>query len=113
MTRTSLPDRRRNETFPTEYRGSKWVITVGFDDAGNPREVFANGPKEGSDMQHVLSDACVVISIALQHGIAAAELMKSIGSIPTFEDHSEPASPIGIILKIVSGASTVEIARAT
>lgn len=102
--RTQLPTRRRNETRQITYRQATWMVTVGFDSAGAPREVFATGPKEGSDMQHVLSDACVVISIALQHGIAPAELSKSLGVIPGFQGE-EPASPIGAVLRCVSGSS--------
>lgn len=103
MTRTILPHRRRNETVTIEYWGSEFHVTVGFDASGTPREVFATGPKEGSDMQHVLSDACVVVSIALQHDVPAAELRKSLGLVPGLHG-DEPASPIGAVLAVVAHA---------
>ena len=109
MTRPPLPRRRRNETRTISYRGQPVVVTVGFDAAGVPREVFANGHKEGSDMQHVLSDACVVVSIALQHGIGADELGKSLGAVPAWIDGREgqaPASPIGAVVGCLMDTET-------
>lgn len=98
--RLTLSPRRENETRALNYRGSDWLVTTGFNRAGDPMEVFATGPKEGSDMQHVLSDACVVISIALQHGITPAALAKSLGTTPVM-GQDEPASPIGAILGVL------------
>jgi len=60
----------------------------------------------------LLADAAVVISIALQHGIPAAALTKSVGRLPagpvTTADLEGPrpgrvpASPIGAALDLVS-----------
>lgn len=111
MTRTALPHRRRNETRTIQHREQPIEVTVGFDAEGQPREVFATGPREGSDMQHVLSDACVLISLALQHDIAPVALAKSLGTVPAFNDGEEveaPASPIGAILRVVMAASLPE-----
>jgi hypothetical protein len=104
VTRTPLPQRRRSLTADIEHRGQQITVAIGFDEAGAPREVFANGPKEGSDMQHILSDACVVISIALQCGVTPAALAHSLGTVPGWIDGREqsiPASPVGAILGIV------------
>jgi len=51
--------------------------TIGFNESDQPAEVFLSGAKDGSTMAAILADASVVISIALQHGLAAA-LAKSI-----------------------------------
>jgi ribonucleoside-diphosphate reductase alpha chain len=60
----------------------------------------------------LLADAAVVISVALQHGIPAQSLAKSIGRLPegpvTPADLDEgkpariPASPIGAALDLVT-----------
>ena len=56
--------------------------TVGFDGDGRPAEVFLDGAKDGSGLATVLEDARVVISIALQQGIAAAVLAKNVARMP-------------------------------
>jgi hypothetical protein len=57
-------------------------------------------------MRAVLADACVVISIALQHGISASDLAKSLGRVPNLAAEGDaPASPIGTILEAIKGAS--------
>ena len=100
MTRARLPNRRPSLVQEITYRGQPISVTIGFDGIV-PREVFANGARDGSDMQHILSDACVMISIALQHGVAASELAHSLGTVPAVVDGEEmdvPASPIGAII---------------
>lgn len=110
MTRTPLPGRRPNITETAEYRGQPIAITVGFDLDGTPREVFANGAKEGSDMQHTLCDSCIIISIALQSGIEATALSRHLGTIPGWVNGKEgevPASPLGVIMGIVVSAAGI------
>jgi ribonucleoside-diphosphate reductase alpha chain len=61
----------------------------------------------------MVADAALVISIALQHGIPAAALAKSIGRLPSGpvtpadldKPHSgqEPSSPIGAALDLLRG----------
>ncbi len=69
------------------------------------------GRKEGSLLNTMLADAAVVISIALQHGIPAAALAKSVGRLPAGPvapaslDHAPgqkvPSSPIGAALDLL------------
>ena len=101
MTRIPLPNRRPSATVDVAFG----TVTVGFDALGQPREVFANGPKEGSDMQATIADACVVISIALQHGVPPAALGKSLGSVPDWNGAIRPASAIGIIVAAIAEAA--------
>jgi len=65
--------------------------------------VFLCGAKDGSGLAAILDDASVVISIALQHGIRAAALAKSIARIPeNLEGPAiKPASPIGAALDLL------------
>jgi hypothetical protein len=87
--RHRLPNRRRAETQELALGGAVLTATVGFDTAGRPAEVFLSGAKDGSGMAAILEDASVVISIALQHGISARLLTKSIARLPVIP----PAPP--------------------
>lgn len=101
MSRATPPNRRPNITVAAEWGGIGFTITAGYD----PRtadlcEVFADTPK-GGQMQSTLADACVLISIALQHGITTHQLAKSLARVPDVfagGDATLPASPIGAIL---------------
>lgn len=105
MGRGQLPTRRPNATTEVEHAGFRFTVTVGFDLTGQPREVFADGVKIGTDLGHVISDACVVISLALQHGCPPETLPKSMGRVPELalgEDACRPASPLGTIAGLVA-----------
>ncbi len=106
MTRARLPARRPSRTHELRWADSngqptKFTMTVGFFLDGRPGEVFADGPKTGSAMQALLADACVILSVALQHGITPAELLHSMGRTPVSETQSAPASVIGAITEVL------------
>ena len=112
MTRARLPNRRPSETETLEVGGQTFEACVGFDpETDEPRELFLNGGKQGSDFDTMLSDAATVISVALQHGVPAEELVRSIGRLPaaplTPADLESPppgrvpASPIGAALDLL------------
>ena len=101
MTRIRLPDRRRNLIRDIAFGGQAFTVCIGYDRAGRPLEVFADGQKTGSTMAAFIDDACIVISIALQHGIAPDDLADSLSTVPVWENGVQgegPASPIGAIL---------------
>ena len=111
--RKRLPNRRPSHTETLEIAGQIFTGTVGFDpEDGRPRELFLNAGKEGSLINAMLADAAVAISVALQHGVSAQALAKSIGRLPDASitpaviDQSPaavvPASPIGAALDLVS-----------
>ncbi len=77
--RQRLPNRRLSHTETLEVAGQVFTATVGFDDCGRPREVFMAAGKEGSLLNAMLADAAVAISVALQSGVPAAALAKSVG----------------------------------
>ena len=101
--RNRLPNRRRAETRELTIGNLTLTATVGFDQAGRPAEVFLCGAKDGSGLAAILDDASVVISVALQHGIRAPPLAKSIARIPeSLEGPAiKPASPIGAALDLL------------
>ncbi len=116
MTSTSirqrLPNRRPSHSETLEVAGQMFTATVGFDpESGQPRELFLTAGKEGSMLNAMLADAAVVISVALQSGVPAVALAKSVGRLPAGLvapvdlDHAPgqkvPASPIGAALDLL------------
>ncbi len=110
--RQRLPNRRPSHTETLAVAGQTFTATVGFDPATcRPCEVFLTGGKEGSTLDALLADAAVVISVALQHGVSAKALAKSIGRLPEMAttpadlDQAQPArlpaSPIGAALDLL------------
>ena len=91
----------------TSHGGQAFTVCVGYDGAGRPLEVFADGHKTGSAMAAFIDDACIVISIALQHGIPAEVLQRSLSTVPVWENGVKgegPASPVGAILAALEPA---------
>ncbi len=81
--RRRLPNRRPCHTEALEIAGQAFTATVGFDpEDDSPRELFLTAGKEGSLLNSLLADAAVVISVALQYGVPAAALARSIGCLP-------------------------------
>ncbi len=94
MGRTPLPNRRQNVHERIEWGGKDgpsrtWNLCIGFDRAGQAKEVFIDGEKQGSDYEGLLDDTCILMSILLQRGVSAASLSASIGD----------ASPIGLVAR--------------
>lgn len=100
--RTRLPTRRPNITARVSHNNETYLITFGFDGEDQIREVFCADPRVGSDIHALLTDACIIISIALQNNIEAEVIAKSLG-----ENRSEgaasgpPASLIGAIARSI------------
>src|SRR5690348_2268871 len=88
MTRTKLRDRRASETRKITIRFAngkeqKILITIGFDDAGEPKEVFCADFKAGTDLHPLIMDACILVSRCLQHGDSGADLLASMCEGPS------------------------------
>lgn len=106
--RTPLPTRRPCVTVDTIVNNAKVTISVGFDPAtGEATEAFADIAK-GSDLQHMLSDACVAASVALQYGVPLDALEHSLGRVPAWVQQGgamtsgeAPASPVGAVLETI------------
>jgi 2-keto-3-deoxy-L-rhamnonate aldolase RhmA len=60
--------------------------------------VFTHGMRSGSTLDALLADACVVVSLLLQHGVEPADLAASMGRL----GNAEPASVIGAVIDLVS-----------
>jgi hypothetical protein len=101
MTRTRLPERRPAETTEIEHGGMRFAVTVGFYPDGRPGEVFTHGAKTGSTIDGLLDDACVVVSLLIQHGVAPHQLAQSMGRL----GDERPASVIGAVVDLMAAAS--------
>lgn len=81
--RERLPERRQAITDMIEAYGREFVVSAGIDPAsGKIREVFLGGEKSGSTLEHIFQDAAVIVSLALQHGIAAEAMARSLAREP-------------------------------
>ena len=115
--RERLPNRRPNQTQVIRWAGSddqptEFSVTVGYYLDGRPGEVFTNGLRVGSSMQSLLEDACVAVSIALQHGVNPEDLAHSMGRTPISRTETRPASIIGAIAEVLMQGPGVEKAEA-
>lgn len=109
--------RRPCVTTDTEWQGHPLTVTVGLYPDGTPGEVFAQPIRAGArhgQMTDIIADACVGVSISLQHGIPPEALAKSLGQVPVLHwdeateamvERPEPASPVGAILAVVQDAA--------
>ena len=97
--RQRLPTRRPNETMEVTHEGATYAITLGSDPAtGEVREIFSHGAKIGSAMDAILDDACILLSIMLQHGISASSFAGSMGY---HGPDNEPSSIIGRLARLL------------
>ena len=100
--RAPLPPRRPNETRKLTWAGQSVFVTIGYDESHtHAREIFyASGCKEGSDLETLVSDLCIALSVMLQHdGVTAASLAKSMSAAFELRTGTEkPASILGQLL---------------
>jgi hypothetical protein len=101
MTRVRLPNRRAAETIEIEHAGMRFTVTIGFYPDGKPGEVFMHGTKTGSTLDALLNDACVLVSLLMQHGIEPKEFATSMGRLGS----AEAASVIGVVVDLAAAAS--------
>ena len=103
--RERLPDRRRGERTEVEFvdaQGNtrRYQVGFGFDRANIIREVFCEAAKSGSDLQDMIHDGCIAMSVALQFGARIGELAKSFSERrEETETSGPPASPFGAIAR--------------
>lgn len=99
MSRIRLPGRRPAETAEIVFDGRRFTVTVGFYPDGRPGEVFADGARIGSDLDALLDDACVALSLLLQHGVDPVRLAGSMGRL----GDRRPSSLIGAVVDRLAG----------
>ncbi len=97
--RQRLPNRRLNETVDLRFEGQHYHVTTGCFADGRPGEVFCHGAKVGSWMDLLIDDACVALSLLLQHRVEPQALAHSMGRL----GNGAPASIIGALAVLVAG----------
>ena len=106
--RRTLPPRRPSATVEvvhrTEVSDRTFHVTVGYDHTtGDLLEVFyADGMKSGTDLRATAQDACILISLLLQHGATLDVIGRSLCRAPVYGEDA-PASIIGAIVDTLGG----------
>lgn len=106
MTRNRLPDRRPSANIRVDWLTPSaehtFYVTVGYrPETGEIAEVFySDGMKSGADLRSMAQDACVLISLLLQHGLTPDEIAKSLAVAPVF-GQPRPASLIGAVVDAI------------
>jgi hypothetical protein len=101
MSRRRLPDRRPSSTRTLVHDGCTYAVSLGFDPAdGWLGEIFTHGAKVGSNMDGILDDSCIALSLLLQHGVEPTALARTMGRLG---DGKTPVSIIGALADLVTG----------
>lgn len=104
-----LPARRLTETRKVVTPDGHTIhLSIGFDpdEAGRPREIFYSaGFKSGSALEFQVQDACVLISLLLQHGLRPQDVAKSLARAPQPDGSIAYASITGQIADEIVAAS--------
>ncbi len=107
MNREPLPLRRRSETFEIDFGGLKKVhtVTVGYYDDGRIGEIFINGGKSGEMVEAIARDGAVLLSLALQSGVALDVIAKAI----TRDGQGNPSSIVGEVINRLNNQAQREV----
>jgi hypothetical protein len=100
--RRQLPNRRLQVTDKFEWHGKQYLLSVGFDPEGRVGEVFLAGTKAGTDLNGLMTDACVLLSLLLQYGGRSAWIAGRLAGLVAAEDpHKDPelTSLIGMVAR--------------
>src|SRR6185369_1698503 len=103
MAREALPSRRRSTNVTFRYRNMPVEMQMGFYDDGRLGEIFLNTRMFGSEIDVIMHDVALAVSIALQHVATMDELARSAA-------RAEGGKPDGIISVI---ADTVNMSLKT
>ena len=76
--RLHLPNRRASVSFQFEHDGAHYTATVSRFSDDRLAEIFIDATKPGSAIAEHASDAAVLVSLLLQHGVTAAAIRHSI-----------------------------------
>ena len=101
-TRRPPAPRRPSESRRLEWKGVRVFVTIGYRaDFITPCEIFYDsGYRSGSDMEVLVSDLCIALSVMLQQeGVTAESLSKSMSTAFDARTGTEtPGSVLGLLL---------------
>ena len=100
--RARLPNRRGNLTFTFKHSSDigheyGYRCTLGYDEAGDVRELFVNADLNQSMLDAAASDAAIAASLALQYGTPIDVLAAALRR----HQNGAPASPLGGALDLI------------
>jgi len=101
--RNRLPNRRQVSTMSLvwpPFGGSRYHVTIGEYDDGRPGEVWVHGAKVGSEIDALLDDASILMSVLIQIGYDTKQIAKSLGR----DSAGVRASIIGAVADLVEEA---------
>lgn len=101
--RSRLPNRRASEVFEFEHiyptgKTETLSATIGSYSDGSIGEVFINSRRIGTDLDIAVKDAAILLSFALQHGAAVAEMRSAM----TRDARGRPEGVMGRLLDILA-----------
>lgn len=94
-----LATRRLRFTDVLPWEGTQWLLTIGFCREGRVRELFLDGVKTGSSMDHWAHDSCILVSHLLQAGFTVAELLAKLPAPPAPESKTAPSLIAAMLAK--------------
>ena len=114
--RQRLPNRRPGWTVgrpfdPQGANGPECCITIGLNEARHPLEIFMHTAREDSAVGRIIDDAAILFSLALQYGVPAARIAKSLGRTADgrrtsiIGEAADAAVEIGREIVVVRGAA--------
>lgn len=98
MTRNKLPNRRTSVTRELWFNDERYHVSYSLD----PRtlkvsEIFAHGPRSGSQQDALICTASTIISIALQSGASLEEMSHGV----LRDEQGTPADVLGAFLDLL------------
>ena len=99
MTRENLPSLRRSITKSSCYSGAELNGTIGLFPDGRPGEVFGNIGRAGNELERTMNDACVALSIALQHSATVSDLAHTISDR---KSGIEVSSVVAVVVNVLA-----------
>jgi ribonucleoside-diphosphate reductase alpha chain len=79
--RKPLPNFRPGFSIEVEISNTKFVMTTGEYEDGSLGEVFIQLQKEGSDLQTILANFAISISLGLQYGVPLERFIESFKDV--------------------------------
>jgi ribonucleoside-diphosphate reductase alpha chain len=95
--RQRLPNRREHQVIPFEFGGIRFTAGIGRYDDGRLAEVFIDCNKLGSAVEANAKAGAIILSLALQHGVALSTIAHALPK----NGGGKLTSPIGAIVKLL------------
>lgn len=103
--RHRVANRRAHETIAIEHEGQRYKIGIGREFTGGALgpvvEVFVSAQHVNSTMDALVGDGGILMSMLIQYGCPAAEIVKSM----KHTSDGMPASPLGRAAKLLNEAT--------